>query len=251
MIIKVGCCGWAVKGGRKAYFKKFKLIELQDTFYNLPRVELAVKWRNMAPEDFEYTLKAWQLITHPHTSPTWRRLKIKIPEEEKKYYGFLKPTEQNIKAWEKTLEICKALKARICVLQTPPSFKPTKQNIDNMETFLTTIKRDNILIAWEPRGEWLRRMDLIAEICRKLDLLHVTDILKRKPAIVQEILYTRLHGLGAEINYRYKYKDEDLQRLKEVILSFKNEVEEAYVLFNNIYMAEDALRFMKIIAEGT
>jgi len=68
MIIKVGCCGWAVKGGRKAYFKKFKLIELQDTFYNLPRVELAMKWRNMAPEDFEYTLKAWQLITHPHTS---------------------------------------------------------------------------------------------------------------------------------------------------------------------------------------
>ena len=37
MKLKVGCCGFP--GGMKSYFEEFKLVEVQTTFYNLPKVE--------------------------------------------------------------------------------------------------------------------------------------------------------------------------------------------------------------------
>jgi uncharacterized protein YecE (DUF72 family) len=66
--LKVGCCGFP--RGRKEYFRQFRLVEVQQTFYKMPDLETAIKWRQEAPTDFEFTLKAWQLITHPPTSPT-------------------------------------------------------------------------------------------------------------------------------------------------------------------------------------
>jgi uncharacterized protein YecE (DUF72 family) len=59
--IKVGCCGFA--GGQRDYFERFELIEIQQTFYQPPRLPTAEKWRAAARKGFEFTLKAWQLIT--------------------------------------------------------------------------------------------------------------------------------------------------------------------------------------------
>jgi uncharacterized protein YecE (DUF72 family) len=55
--VKIGCCGFAV--GMKDYFRQFKLVEVQQTFYKIPRLETALRWREAAPTDFEFTLKAW------------------------------------------------------------------------------------------------------------------------------------------------------------------------------------------------
>ncbi|MEM2896330.1 MAG: DUF72 domain-containing protein [Candidatus Bathyarchaeia archaeon] len=125
MEIKVGCCGFPT--GKKKYFKTFKLVELQSTFYDIPKLESAHRWRKEAPEDFEFTVKAWQAISHPSNSPTWRRMKTKIFENEKQNYGFLRPSKQNVEAWNKTLEVCEALKSQVCLLQTPPQFNCTKE----------------------------------------------------------------------------------------------------------------------------
>ncbi len=246
-IVKVGCCGWAVRGGRRAYFKEFNLIEIQSTFYKLPRLETALKWKEEAPESFEFTLKAWQVITHSPKSPTWRRSGIKISKETYDRYGFFRPTKENLEAWEKNLEICKALNVKICIFQSPPSFRPVKENIKNMEIFFTTIARGSIYLAWEPRGEWYKRPDLVKKLCDELDIIHVVDILKRKPLSSHDIAYIRLHGLNGDINYKYKYTDEDLIRLSEEVKWLIKEKNEIYVLFNNIYMAEDAKRFLNIL----
>jgi uncharacterized protein YecE (DUF72 family) len=74
--IKIGCCGFAVS--RQKYFQSFKLVEIQHTFYQLAQLKTAEKWCDSATEDFEFTIKAWQLITHEFTSPTYRRLREKI-----------------------------------------------------------------------------------------------------------------------------------------------------------------------------
>ena len=68
--VKVGCCGFP--RGMKDYFSHFRLVEVQQTLYKMPKLETALRWRQQAPSDFEFTLKAWQLITHPATSPTYR-----------------------------------------------------------------------------------------------------------------------------------------------------------------------------------
>jgi uncharacterized protein YecE (DUF72 family) len=68
--LRIGCCGFVA--AQAQYFRLFKVIEIQQTFYQLPWLETAAKWRSAAPEDFEFTLKAWQVITHEPSSPTYR-----------------------------------------------------------------------------------------------------------------------------------------------------------------------------------
>jgi uncharacterized protein YecE (DUF72 family) len=79
-MIKVGCCGFPVK--RETYYHTFQVAEVQQTFYQPPLLATGKRWREEAPPDFEFTMKAWQLITHEPSSPTYRRLRMKIPEEK-------------------------------------------------------------------------------------------------------------------------------------------------------------------------
>ena len=250
MRLKVGCCGFCLRGGRAAYYREFSLVELQSTFYKLPRLQTAERWRREAPAGFEFSVKCWQAVTHPPSSPTWRRAKLKVDPDKRDKYGFLRPTEENFEAWEKTLEICRALRSRVCVIQCPPSFGYSGENVENMRKFLSSIERDGLKIAWEPRGTWHEKPEVVKRLCEELELIPVVDVLRREPIIVGEVAYTRLHGLNPrEYDYKYKYTDEDLTRLLEKIVELESAgVGEVYVLFNNTEMAEDAKRFVQLAA---
>jgi len=73
-MVKDGCCGFPV--GMKKYFENFDVVEVQKTFYKPPSQKTAEKWRKNAPENFEFTIKAWQVITHPPSSPTYRKAEL-------------------------------------------------------------------------------------------------------------------------------------------------------------------------------
>ncbi|RLD13010.1 MAG: hypothetical protein DRI28_06745 [Caldiserica bacterium] len=85
MHVKIGTCGFSV--GRKKYFKFFKIVEIQKTFYDFVKEETLNKWREEAPSDFEFSFKVIQLLTHPLNSPTYRRMKDvkKFKENSLKY----------------------------------------------------------------------------------------------------------------------------------------------------------------------
>lgn len=136
-------------------------------------------------------------------------------------------------AWEKTEEIAKILKARIIIFQCPPNFEPTTENKKNLKIFFSVIKRKDYIFAWEPRGKWTEKE--IGPLCRELDLIHTVDPFKSMPTYGR-IRYFRLHGIGG---YRYKYTREDLIRLKGIL----KEEKDFYIMFNNVYMYEDALAF--------
>ena len=95
--IKIGCCGWAE--GQKNYHSDFGVVEIQETFYQPGRIEKYEKWRNAAPPEFEFTVKAWQLITHEPSSPTYRKLKPSVPDGKKNRYGSFRPTEEVFATW--------------------------------------------------------------------------------------------------------------------------------------------------------
>lgn len=148
--ILVGCCGFSLPRAR--YFRTFRLLEIQQSFYEPPSLKTAQRWRSFAPEGFIFTLKAWQLITHESTSPTYRRLRTSLEPAERSCYGSFKPTPQVLTAWERTRQIARALDAPLVVFQCPASFKPVPQNLTNMRSFFRAIQRDNLAMAWEPRG---------------------------------------------------------------------------------------------------
>jgi uncharacterized protein YecE (DUF72 family) len=97
-MIEIGCCGFPCS--REKYFRDFKIIEIQQTFYQPPQISLVKKWRNEAPEDFEFTIKAWQLITHPVSSQTYKKLKEKFGEDDKIYFCFFNNNKYVFFAWE-------------------------------------------------------------------------------------------------------------------------------------------------------
>jgi len=240
-MIKVGCCGYPVS--MQKYFSEFHLVEIQSTFYKLPRMETAEKWRAQAPEDFEFTVKVWQGITHPPDSPTWKR--SGLSKDELKGYGDFNPSRKTFEAWGRILEIVKRLDAKIAVFQTPPSFNPSPKNISNMKDFLKKIDRGGVRLAWEPRGEWLEKKSLTKSILEKFDLIHVVDPLWDQP-LTRGLYYFRLHGLGKRYNYNYVYSFEDLKKLKTLIERLED-AEEIYVLFNNVKMFDSAKLFLTLI----
>jgi uncharacterized protein YecE (DUF72 family) len=51
------------------YSERFKAVELNNTFYRLPKPEMIESWKSQVPKDFRFSAKASQGITH------FRRLK--------------------------------------------------------------------------------------------------------------------------------------------------------------------------------
>ncbi len=249
VVFKVGCCGFPVS--RSRYFKTHSLVEIQQTFYKLPSKKTLVRWRNEAPENFEFTIKAWQVITHSPSSPTWKKSGIKVPDELKDKYGYLRPTKENFEAWNMVEEAAEILGAKIIVVQTPPSFNYTDENFNNaIEFFSRVAKKTEFIIAWEPRGTWLNNLEKIREIIEKTGIIHCIDPFIKDPAVIGHTVYLRLHGRGKRWpNYKYKYTDEDLVELKKKIFRYGSVgAKEVYILFNNVYMYNDSLKFKKLLS---
>jgi uncharacterized protein YecE (DUF72 family) len=250
MVITIGCCGFAIPGGMSSYYKEFNLVEIQSTFYNIPRLETVERWRQEASEGFEFVPKAFQGITHPTSSPTWRRFRGKLQgtNKDSTRYGFLKPSDEVIDCWNTTINICRRLRAEALLIQTPPNFGVSELNVSNMEKLLTGVERKGVVVCWEPRGDWNENTDKIRKICSDLDLVHVVDLMRREPVSTHEVSYVRLHGLNPrEFDYRYEYSAEELLRLKTKVLRLEEKSRKVYVLFNNTNMAADAKRLKEII----
>jgi len=247
--LRIGCCGFPYS--RKKYYKAFDTVEVQQTFYDPPSTQTLHKWRTEAPDNFKFTIKAWQAISHSPRSPTWRRIRRKLPGSPEAY-GLLKLTNENKWAWEITLEAAHALRAPIIVIQTPPSFNYNNDNAKRAQEFLSwAAQTTDTIIAWEPRGTWRENPDAIRRIVCRNNIIHVTDPLRTPPVICEEqhILYFRLHGLGGkEVNYRYKYTETDLQNLINLIRKYteNQKIREVYVMFNNIHMADNATQLKNL-----
>ncbi len=238
--IKIGTCGFG-RAKREEYVRLLPVVEIQHTFYEPPQIATMEKWRSDVPADFEFTLKAWQLITHEATSPTYRRLKRELTEKEASEAGFFKPTDIVNEALNTTLECAKALKARTVLFQCPARFQPIPENILNLKRFFSNIDRGDLNFAWEPRGK-LWEDAVIKELCDELNLWHCVDPFAR-PTVTPDNCYYRLHGIP---RWRYTYEDDELREL----VSLLPEKRLSYVFFNNITMKDDAVRFQKIVQEA-
>lgn len=235
--VKIGTCGF--RSTKEEYAKKFSVVEVQHTFYQPPQIGTLERWRETVPKNFEFALKAWQLITHEAKSPTFKRLKKNLTDAEKADAGRFKPTETVAAAWETTLACAEALQAKIVLFQCPASFRQTAENIENLEKFFGSIERGKLNFAWEPRGDWDGKT--VKSLCEKLNLWHAVDPFSR-PTETPAKCYYRLHGRGG---FRYKYEADELAELAAMLPKNKT----SYVFFNNRFMTEDAALFQQIAKE--
>jgi uncharacterized protein YecE (DUF72 family) len=99
------------------YAQRLKAVELNNTFYRLPQRSMVESWKAQVPEDFRFSVKASQRITH------FKRLKE--VSDETKYM----------------LDTVSALDGRLGVVlfQLPPNMK---KDIERLESFLEHLPSD-------------------------------------------------------------------------------------------------------------
>lgn len=227
-----------------AYKSAFSAMEVQSTFYRLPKLDTVKSWRSFFGEQFVFTMKAYQGITHRFDSPTWKKKNVRFPEGDPEKFGGLQPTQENFELWEKVIQFAKALKAEFVVVQLPPSFVKNQENLGNLVAFFGSVEKPFEVGVELRHTSWFEDPSELKWILEKLSLVDVTDPFKRDPVSVGDTLYFRLHGLAK--NYSYKFTDGDLKLLQKRIEQF--DAKKCYVFFNNVNMATDAKRFIELLA---
>lgn len=259
MTIILGTCGYGrydpgegwkdeYESKLQAYSDEFESVELNKTFYDLPMVKTAEKWQENAFENFSFCMKAWQALTHTTRSPTWRNRKDDLTEEQKEHFGYLRPHDVVVEAWEETRKRAEALDAECVLLQMPPSFEPSDENINNMKELFDKIDTSGFHTCWEPRGKWLDRPEKIREICEELDLVHVTGLMREKPVTDRDVHYVRLHGLNEDrYDYDYDYSREELEELAGKLRELEKGGNTVYCMFNNRSKFENLKELREIL----
>ena len=234
--VRVGLCGWTVS--QASYVRRFPVVEVQHTFYEPPADAVLARWRAQVPADFEFTIKAWQVVTHESNSPTYRRMKRPLPESAHGQVGAFRTTPEVLAGWERTLECARLLRATAVLLQCPKRFRPTAANIGRLRDFMSQVERPAGRLLWEPRGDW--PTSLLKDLCAELDLVHVVDPMQTE-TVTPEQTYYRLHGTSGS---RHVHTDDELRRLRDLVDGRPS----SYVMFNNIPRVGDAERFLALLA---
>jgi len=239
MEIIIGCCGWSYLRPPDfnlkdyphilvAYSRLFNAVEVNTTFYRIPRQNTARNWRALVDKEspkFEFTVKCSQIVTH--------RARFK---------------DSGISAYNATKDICKVLNATLLLFQSSAGFKLTDENLNQMKWFFGNIKRDNLEFVWEPRGEWYEHPEKILEFCKEFNVIHCVDPLRNEPLFFgkKRIAYFRLHGFGSPSMYNYSFSSKELDRLAKICDGLSDRIDRLYVFFNNATCYEDGLRFKKM-----
>lgn len=242
MDILVGCCGLS---GMKLedYARRFRAVELQSTFYRLPRASTAERWRSTAP-DLVFTLKAFQGITHPADSPTWRRSRRELEGVNPAEVGLLRVSKFTKSSWEKTERIAGILDAKVVVVQLPPKYDYSGENVSRLASFLSAVSAERVPAVEFRHASWFSRLQEVRRVIAPWDGIVITDPLRVEPPD-QPFQYHRMHGSDGLINYRHRYTNDELERLGRSL-----EGKRGYVFFNNLAMKEDAESFLRIIGDG-
>ena len=65
----IGTGGWAyfrIPGvdPLEAYSRAFNFVEVNSTFYEIPKMKMVESWRKKVPKDFEFSVRCNKTITH-------------------------------------------------------------------------------------------------------------------------------------------------------------------------------------------
>ncbi len=206
------------------YSSLFDLVEINSTFYNIPRLSTAKRWRNEVHPNFLFTVKASRIITHLDRFSS----------------------EKSFDLVSFYIDFSRELDAPILLFQLPSKFP--KKNMDDLVRVLKTFRDTDIKFAVEARNLDVYERDEFAKATNTIPVLDPFTVLEInfRPSPILDTFYFRLHGAPpGKIMYRYDYTDSDLEQL----LFYLNPIKDynVYVLFNNTEMYKNALKFKEMV----
>lgn len=194
-----------------SYYARFlNTVEINTSFYGLPKLQTFEKWESKAPVNFLFAVKANRFITHVK--------KLKDPEE----------------SLEKFMENVKGLKEKLgpILFQLPPGWNSDYERLQNLLQILSA-KYKAYEFAFEFRNQtWIN--EKIDELLQKhnaafciYDLAGYLTPLK----VTANFVYIRLHGPADA--YEGNYSLEILKHWKERIVNWTNQGKKVYCYFDN------------------
>jgi len=227
----IGAGGWAyfqVPGLRplEAYARAFNFVEVNSTFYEVPSLKTVRSWRRRVPQDFEFSVRCHKNVTHEHK---------------------LKPIKEAFKTFEIMTDICRSLRSRFLVLETPSSLDFNNERIESVRNFLESVDAKTIRIVWEVRREKGEPIPSgLVALMQDYGIIHCVDLSREDPAVGSDTVYTRVFGKG-EHNV-YQFTDEELVEVDRKIMSKNRRT--VVASFHNLRMYKDAARY-KIYKQTT
>jgi uncharacterized protein YecE (DUF72 family) len=195
-----------VRGWFGHYSEVFDTVEVNNTFYRLPEAKTFEAWRDQAPSDFCYAVKANRFITH-----------IKKLKDVKEPLSLF-------------LERARRLGTHLgpILYQLPPHWGP---DIRRLEAFCDALPGDlTHVVEFRERG-WLSE-EVYEVLEERMVSLCIHDLLKRHPRrLTGKVVYVRFHGAGAK--YGGSYSNERLRRWAGWLRRAAGEGRDVYVYFNN------------------
>ncbi|CAB4244255.1 conserved protein of unknown function [Methylacidimicrobium sp. AP8] len=275
--------GWYPAEARDAasrlryYAAHFPLVEIDATYYALPRPENARRWAERTPAGFVFDCKVFRLFTRHLTPadalPPDLRPRAAGRSEEPVYYRDL-PAEAREELWRRFREGLGPLQAAgklgVVLLQFPPWFTRRPENVEHLlecsrrlEGFRIAVEfrhaswfaggRAEETLRWEAEQGWIPVVVDEPQGTRA----SVPAIWEVPPC---EIAVVRLHGRNRETwtarnlpsaaeRFRYLYGEEELRQLVRKVRSLR--ATQVHVLFNNCYRdygVRNAARFQELLA---
>jgi uncharacterized protein YecE (DUF72 family) len=239
--IRIGCSGWNYRHWRELFYPKglparrwfefyaehFDTVEINNSFYRLPKAEIFAKWRDQAPPGFCYAVKANRFLTQAK--------KLKDCEE---------PLARMMTPF-------RALGDRLgpILYQLPPRFRI---NLERLETFLELLPRDVVNVF-----EFRDRSWLVPETYQLLDRYGAAFCVHDMPGSATDrlatgpIIYVRFHG--GEGKYWGRYSDEGLLSWSDWIVEQARAGRPAWCYFNNdidAHAIHDAQTLKAMVAQA-
>ena len=219
----IGAGGWAyfnVPGvdSLTAYSRAFNFVEVNSTFYEIPKMRIVESWRRNVPEDFQFSVRCNKRLTH--------ELKFE-------------PVQEAYSILDEMISICEILEAEVLHFQTPPSFHYNKTNSEKVKDFFSSTELNRLRIALEIRSSASLNPRLVKTL-QELDFIHCVDLLNGiKPAYFSDIFYTRLFGKG--LHNIYQPLDIEIKQINEV--ASQEGIKKAVIVSHSMRMFKDAARF--------
>ena len=224
----IGAGGWDYfsipNGDRlKAYSSVYDFVEVNSTYYQLPRPANVASWRKRVPPEFEFSVRCQKDVAELHQ---------------------LESTPQTVRIMDSIEKICRRLRASILTILIPKALLRDKELVPKLNAFLSTLNLGRTRIAIEFRGG--KPTEKTLKTLQDHDAAYSVDISNQDPKVESRILYTRLFGKGKE--NIYEFDDSELQGIAGKASSPK--FEKSILAFHGVRMYRDAARLKIFLNSG-
>jgi uncharacterized protein YecE (DUF72 family) len=219
--VKIGAGGWAYlplgeEDKLRAYSRLFDYVEVNTTFYHMPRLSTVRSWRRRVPPGFTFSVKCNHRATHE--------------------LG-LRPAEETFRVLERMKITLRLLRSELLVLQTPPSLAVDERKVREVAALLPCAGLGGTQVFWEARAPNSRdRVKTVRDEMLREGLLPVVDLAREPPVPGSPVAYSRMFGAAA-------YDVALLSKIYQRVNGLRGDV--VVLTFHGSNMYVDALRYKR------